>query len=160
MAEVLFPELAGDYRRAVDGDPVGRDLYLRHYSRRQRADGRRPRLFVGPGEKSVLVTHGGGALFVWRRFKDDSGQTGVNCAVFRREGGERASDLIREAMQVAWARWPDERLYTYVDAGKIASPNPGYCFKQAGWRFCGRTKGGHGRPVLDILECQPDWANA
>lgn len=158
MTAVLFPELADAWRRAPDGDPAGRDLYRRHYSARQYRDGRRPRLFVGPGEKEVLVTHDNGALFVWRRFQDDSGQVGVNCAVFRRESGDRrASDLIREAMAVAWGRWPGERLYTYVDPAEVASPNPGYCFKVAGWRFCGRTKGGHGRRRLDILECLPEW---
>jgi hypothetical protein len=157
-AVVLFPELGGGaWRVTQDGDPAGRDIHRRHYSRRTYRDSRRPRLFVGPGEKLVLVTHDGRALFVWRKFKDDSGQLGVNCAVFRNEGGERSSDLIRAADEVAWARWPGERLYTYVDPAKVASPNPGYCFKAAGWRFCGRTKGGHGRSVLDILECRPEW---
>lgn len=158
MTAVLFPELAGTWRYAIDGDHAGRELYRRHYSARQYRDGRRPRLFVGPGEKLVLVTHDGRALFVWRRFNDDSGQQGVNCAVFRNEGHAlRSSELIREADAVAWDRWPGERLYTYVDPGAIRSSNPGYCFKVAGWRWCGRTKGGHGRPVLDILECRPEW---
>lgn len=152
---VLFPELAGAYRRAADGDPAGRSLYRRHYSARAYRDGRRPRLFVGPGEKLVLVTHDDRALFVWRRFVDDSGQLGVNCAVFRNEGAGRSSDLIREADEIAWQRWPAERHYTYVDPSKVRSTNPGYCFIAAGWRPCGWTKGGHGRRSLRILERLP-----
>ena len=35
-----------------------------------------------------------------------------------------------------------ERHYTYVDAAKVASPNPGYCFQVAGWHKCGKTKSG------------------
>lgn len=145
----------GLWRRAQDGDPEGLELYERHYSARRYHDGRRRRLFVGPGEKLVLVAHDGRAVFAWRRFRDDSGQVGVNCAVFRREGGAPASELIREAMTIAWERWPGARLYTYVDASSVESSNPGYCFIAAGWRPAGWTKGGHGRRSLRILEATP-----
>ena len=147
----------GTWRRAVDGDAQGRAIYGRHYSARRYQDGRPRRLFVGPGEKTVLVAHDGRALFVWRRFTDDSGQLGVNCAAFRNEGAGLSSALITEAMAIAWARWPGERLYTYVDAGEIRSSNPGYCFLAAGWRHVGWTKGGHGRRSLRILEALPEW---
>jgi hypothetical protein len=105
----------------------------------------------------VLLTQDARALFVWRKFIDDSGQSGVNCAVFRREddGGIRASELIRSAMDFAWSRWPGERLYTYVDPKKVKGPNPGYCFIAAGWVSCGRTKKG-----LRVLEAWPQRANA
>lgn len=133
-----------------DGHPDGLALYDRHYSAHQYADGRERKLFCGPGEKTVLLTRDRSALFVWRRFIDDSGQTGVNCAVFRNEGRERSSGLIKEAMAIAWARWPGERLYTYVDQTKIRSKLPGKCFRKAGWQLCGATKGG-----LLILEAVP-----
>lgn len=133
-----------------DGDHRARALYRRHYSHRSYKDGRNPMKFVGPGEHIVLLTPECDALFIWRKFKDDSGQVGVNCACFRNEGLGLSSELIEEACEIAWRRWPGERLYTYVNREMIASPNPGYCFKQAGWRFCGRTKGG-----LDILETSP-----
>lgn len=138
-----------------DGDPAGLRLYERHYSARRYRDGRRRKLFVGPGQKVVLVSHDSRAVFAWRKFRDDSGQTGVNCAVFRNEGPWRSSELILDAMAIAWARWPGERLYTYVDPASVASPNPGYCFKVAGWRLCGRTKGGHGRRPQVVLEVLP-----
>lgn len=134
-----------------DGAPRGRWLLNRHYSARHYKDGRQPRLFVGPGEKMVLMTSDGLALFVWRKFINDDGQEGVNCAVFRNEGPHLSSELILEAEQLAWSRWPGERLYTYVNPGKIKSSNPGYCFLMAGWKKCGASKGG-----LVILEKLPE----
>lgn len=125
-----------------DGDPHALDLYLRHYSGRQYRDGRTRKLFCGPGEKTVLISPRGDAVFIWRKFLDDSGQTGINNAVFRNEGPVLASTLIKEAMAIAWARWPGERLYTYVNPRRIRSSNPGYCFKRAGWKRVGETKGG------------------
>ncbi|MFT0546974.1 hypothetical protein ACMHYO_11600 [Allopusillimonas ginsengisoli] len=125
-----------------DGDLDCLELYERHYSAYRYADGRRRRLFVGPGEKLVLRTERADAMFVWRRFIDDSGQTGINCAVFRNEGRHRSSGLIRQADSIADCIWPGRRHYTYVDPQKVASANPGFCFLAAGWRRCGRTRGG------------------
>lgn len=133
-----------------DGDAMVRALMHRHYSRRRYRDGRRPLLFVGPGEKMVLATTDGLAAFIWRKFKSDDGQQGINCAMFRNEGPYLSSELITEAEQLAWQRWPGERLYTYVNPRKIRSVNPGYCFKIAGWRVCSHSKGG-----LVILEKLP-----
>jgi hypothetical protein len=143
-----------DWIPIKDGDPRGYALFKRHYSclpyqRRKRGNGS---LFVGPGEKTVLMTPECDALFVWRKFIDKSGQQGVNCAVFRNEGERLSSDLIRSACELAWLRWPGERLYTYVNAKKIRSSNPGYCFKRAGWTVCGETK----TRKLVILEILPE----
>jgi hypothetical protein len=130
-----------------DGDKNGLELYERHYSAYRYKDGRERKLFVGPGEKLVLMTEDRDALFVWRKFIDRSGQNGVNCAAFRNESGVRSSDLIKEAVKLGRKRWPGERFYTYVNPKKIKSSNPGYCFKAASWKFCGKTKSG-----LIILE--------
>jgi hypothetical protein len=69
-----------------DGNLTGRSLFRRHYSYQQYRDGRDPALFVGPGEKMVLLTPDARALFVWRKFISGDTQQGVNCAVFRNEG--------------------------------------------------------------------------
>jgi hypothetical protein len=119
-----------------DGNDTAREIFHKHYSRRHYADGRKPLLFVGPGEKMVLVTPCARAVFVWRKFISDDGQAGVYCAVFRNEGAGVASELIREACTLAWERWPGERLYTYVNAAKVRrSRTPGRCFLKAGWRY-------------------------
>lgn len=133
-----------------DGDRSCLALYERHYSAHRYKDGRIRTQFVGPGEKVVLRTRNADALFVWRNFIDDSGQDGINCAVFRNEGAYRSSDLIRQADAIADVLWPDCRHYTYVAATKVRSKNPGYCFLKAGWRRCGVTKGG----LLILERCQ------
>lgn len=97
-------------------------------------------LFVGPGQKLVMLTENADALFVWRKFESGDGQKGVNCSVFRNESAVKASLLILEAEQVAWARWPGERLFTYVNPRKLASEIAGYCFRRARWKSCGITK--------------------
>jgi hypothetical protein len=123
-----------------DANPTGRALFRRHYSRYVYADKRDPAKFVGPGEKMVLLTPDARALFVWRKFISADNQQGVNCSVFRNEGAGQSSWLIREAVKLAWERWPGQRLYTYVNPRKIRSTNPGFCFIKAGWRKCGITK--------------------
>lgn len=141
------------WRPSRDGDPIALALYERHYSARAYADGRPRRLFIGPGEKLVLIGHDDRALFAWRRFISRDNQDGVCCSVFRNEGYELSSDLVAEADALADARWPDEtRHFTYVAPLRVRSSNPGYCFKAAGWRTAGWTKGGHGRERLVILE--------
>ena len=123
-----------------DGDQSCLALYERHYSAYQYKDGRERKLFVGPGQKIVLRTRAADALFVWRKFIDDSGQQGVNCAVFRNEGPIRSSDLIRQADAIANHIWPGQRHYTFVNPSKLRPGRPGYCFECAGWTRSGRTK--------------------
>ena len=125
-----------------DGDRACLAMYERHYSVYRYADGRRRTQFVGPGEKVVLRTERADAIWVWRKFIDDSGQQGINCAVFRNESSHRSSLLISQADKIADCLWPNSRHYTYVNAERIASSNPGFCFLKAGWRRCGHTKGG------------------
>lgn len=126
-----------------DGDPYGYDISRRHYSTRHyRAQ--RQRLFVGPGKKLVLLSKDGTALFVWLQFKDacQPSQTGYCCSIFRNEGNELSSSLIIEAVEIVFDRWGRARCYTLVNASKVRSSNPGCCFKKAGWKAAGRSKGG------------------
>lgn len=134
-------------------DQRGVALYERHYSCRRYADGRVRRQFAPPGETLLLLRSPlDTALFGWVKNKVPryDRQVGVNCFVFRNESTERASELIREAMRLAWNRWPKERLFTYVDSEKVASEVPGYCFRRAGWKRCGESKSG-----LLIFEALP-----
>lgn len=127
-----------------DGTPEAMELFRRHYSFNRRRDqmslsfcvgrNRNAGLFVGPGEKLVLLLPG--ALFIWRKFRRADGQQGVNCAAFRNESPVRASELILAAEVHAWDRWPGERLYTYVNDRRIRKTRtPGRCFLKAGWRY-------------------------
>ncbi len=148
---MIQPYLVGDgWIEMKDGDESCRSIFDRHYSRRVYADGRKPKQFVGPGVKKVLMLANGQGLFAWRKHISDDGQTGVNCAIFRHEGSEFfASELIRDAVAIARERWwPSERFYTYIDPRKVrptmcrSHPVWGWCFYKAGWSFVTVGKGG------------------
>jgi hypothetical protein len=148
---VIQPSLIpGGWIEMKDGDESCRTIFDRHYSRRVYADGRKPKQFIGPGEKHPLMLADGRALFAWRKHISDDGQMGVNCAIFRNEQDDiKASDLIRQAVAIARARWyPGERFYTYIDPRKVIPtmvrgyPVWGWCFYKAGWKFDKVGKGG------------------
>ncbi|HZD68068.1 MAG TPA: hypothetical protein VFA45_03835 [Actinomycetes bacterium] len=118
-------------------DPAALALADRHYSRRRPGSGQlgppgRKLVFVTPCEQAVWLTHWPYAelaldgLDAWR------------CTIFRNEGvnGVRSSELIRAAMQLTarlWADRPADGWITWIEPARVASPHPGYCFKQAGW---------------------------
>lgn len=144
MTATLFPDLMTGWESVPDGDAEARAIFHRHYSYRPYRDGRDSKLFCGPGSKLVLLSVDRKALFVWRRFISADSQTGVNCAVFRNEGAGLSSALILAAESEALRKWPDtRRFFTYVNAKKIRSSNPGACFKAAGWKTVGETKWNH-----------------
>jgi hypothetical protein len=128
-----------------DADPRAVPIYRRHYSANPKANNWCG--FSGNGQTMVLLTLDCKALWNWRFVKEE----GVVCSVFRNEGPILSSKLILEAEELAWRRWPGQRLFTYCWDAKVASVNPGYCFKKAGWRVCGRNKDGR----LTILEKLP-----
>lgn len=156
----MFPDMEGHWYAVSDADPRAVALYSRHYS----ADRKNVRAWRsgigGPGERTVLLTTDACALWVWRSRPEclvkgargyDDGQRGIMCSVFRNESAVLSSVLVEEAVDIAWRRWPATRLFTYVWDSKVKSANPGYCFKKAGWRTCGRNADGR----LTILEILP-----
>jgi hypothetical protein len=135
----------------LDGDEDARLTYEGHYSSKRSRARRRERgtrLFIGPGFKLLLSTPCRRAVFAWRlsRYRAD-GQAGAECTIFSNLGAGLSSELIRAADAIADVRWPGERHFTFVDPQEIASPNPGYCFKLAGWQFASRSS--RGLHILD-----------
>jgi len=156
------PFLIGDgWQEVLDGNDSARDIFERHYSAREslaRRKARATKLIVGPGFKLLLLSTAADALCCWRKEKHrKDGQVGVECSVFRREGGDVASGQLRAAMALAWARWPGQRLFSFVDPREVeptwrsGRPTWGHCFYLAGWRFEGLTK-----KRLHILAAYPD----
>ena len=126
-----------------DGDSVAKALHSRHYSKYKYKDGRDPALFIGPGEKLVLLNEDGTAVWAWRFFTDDYlKRPSLWCSIFRNESDVLSSLLILEAERVAGCRWPGKSMFTIVDPTKVRSTNPGCCYKKAGWKFYGLTKKG------------------
>lgn len=117
------------------------ELADRHYSRRTVG----ARQFVYSGRQLILRDAESLVLFAWVwpevEYRMD-GQNGYNCAIFRNESTRPGSGIVLEAETAAVAKWGPNRMYTYVDPRYVQSPNPGYCFKLAGWKFVKRTKDG------------------
>jgi len=58
------------------------------------------------------------------------------CSMFRNEGDQLSSDLIRSAMIVTedmWGPVPKDGWVTWINRREVRSTNPGYCFAQADW---------------------------
>lgn len=112
----------------------------RHYSRRKPGSGQ----FMPPGQTVVLLSADERSVFGWWRPHPRSGLRAMNgldgwtCTIFRREGAGLASEMILEAELFVQDPGPDGWI-TYVKDSAIASPNPGYCFKRAGYRVRGRS---------------------
>ncbi len=126
-------------------DTRGVALADRHYSRVRVGTPQ----FVPPGQCVVLVA-GVPVRALWVSvlsfYNPKGGWEGAwYCSLFRNEGAGLSSELIREAVAVTRWAWgePDERgMVTFVDRSKVASENPGYCYRCAGFRHVGETQGG------------------
>lgn len=124
-----------------------------HYSRRTPGSS----TFTGVGQEIVLVSRCGRAVWACVYQKTPTargtgasrGRDGVEDDrvrflwrnnVFRNLGAGLSSYLIREAVKLTRIEWlnrygrlPVERLRTEVDIKAVRSPNPGYCYRMAGW---------------------------
>lgn len=105
----------------------------------------------GPGHVLVLVTPCERAAWISKRHAGEifevgrprtrttaDGHRGYRCGLFRNEGAGLASDLILAAVELTERLWgppPESGWLTYVRRDLVASPNPGYCFKRAGWEL-------------------------
>ena len=131
-----------------DMNPIAQKLADRHYSRENPGS---KKGFIGPGEKIVLLSSDGNALFAWLRQDPElrlDHIDGVNCTIFRNEGPVLSSKLILEAEKFAHDRWPGLKLFTYVSKEKVKSQNPGWCFMKAGWKSAGENKSGELRLLI------------
>ena len=137
----MFLPISDGLIKTTHFDPEMSSLADRHYSRRTIG----ARQFCYSGRKLVLRNWEGTVLWVWMypdvTMRMDN-QVGYNCAIFRNESDRRSSEIILEAESLAVDKWGPNRAYTFIDSTKIRSVNPGYCYKKAGWKFEGFTKGG------------------
>jgi hypothetical protein len=126
-------ELGGPWEKVTRSDPFVNRLADRHYPRRSIGCGQ----LGGPGEVLILrsLDDTAGWITHYTKFPDD-GLYAWRCSMFRNEGDQLSSDLIVAAMELTaelWGRPPVDGWLTYIDTAKVRSPNPGYCFKEAGW---------------------------
>jgi hypothetical protein len=117
----------------------------RHYPRQKPGT----RQFTPPARKLILRDAAGLVLFAWAwsLFRLDQ-QKGYCCTIFRNEGLRLSSEIVLEAERFAVAKWGARRAFTFIDPKEVRSPNPGYCFKKAGWRYCGVSQE-RGKHILE-----------
>lgn len=136
-------------------DPRALPLADRHYNRQKPGTPQ----FVPPGRCFVLLTEGADALWVssWpfpEYVKHDWPGAWI-CSCFRNESPVLSSELVRDAVSAtrwAWGDPPDLGMVTFVNPRKTRRKrDPGRCFRKAGFRFVGWTKGG-----LAVLQMLPD----
>lgn len=134
------------WRLSWRADPIAAAIADRHYNRQRPGSAQ----FVPPGRCLVLVTDDEQAAWVTSWPLADYVQHAwagawVN-SLFRREGGPLASDLIREAVAITRWRWPEVPelgMVTFIDPRKVRHKrDPGRCYRKAGFRLVGTTKGG------------------
>jgi hypothetical protein len=151
MREALvLPGLEGRRPWQVRGRSDSAALVLadRHYNR-----GSKGSPWLGPpGRLLVFVTADERAVWATSYHRADLAKDRLDawrCTLFRNEGPLLSSDLILEAMALTLELWPAppaDGWLTYVDATKVSSPNPGYCFKRAGWELDRSYIGGYWAP--------------
>lgn len=131
-------------------DVESRLLADRHYSRQTVG----AREFMGNGRTLVLRDAAGTCVFGWLFPKSGLHVLdGVCCTIFHNESARQSSGLILEAEAASIEKWGEfPRWYTYVDPRKVASRNPGYCFKVAGYRHVGESTRGLHLLVKERLE--------
>jgi hypothetical protein len=127
-------------------DPMALKLADRHYNRQKIGSPQ----FVPPGRNVCFLTECGQALWVtsWpfaEYVKHAWAGAWVN-SLFRNEGAGLSSELIRQAVAATKAEYgkpPPLGMITFVDASQTRKKrDPGRCYRKAGFRHVGFTKGG------------------
>ncbi len=142
------------WHKSNRADPKAASIADRHYNRQKPGSAQ----FVPPGRCLVMLSEDQRALWVtsWpfaRWVKHAWAGAWIN-SLFRNESAVLSSELIRQAVAATRHYWPvvpKLGMVTFVDRAKIRSSNPGYCFKCAGFRAVGSTKGG-----LVVLQMLPN----
>ena len=118
----------------------------RHYNRQKPGTPQ----FVPPGRCLVLLTKNADALWItawpFAQYVKHAWPGAWVCSCFRNESPILSSLLITEAVAATRSVWPDIPslwMVTFVDPTKVRRKRDfGRCFRKAGFRPVGQTKGG------------------
>lgn len=126
-------------------DPISCKIADRHYNRQKIGSPQ----FVPPGRCLVMRTFDGDAFWVtswpFAEYVKHDWPGAWMCSAFRNESEHLSSEMIVRAVAHTRSEWepPDLGMVTFVDESKVRSKrDPGYCYLMAGFKVCGRTKGG------------------
>ena len=139
------------WRKSHRFDPAGVALADRHYSRQKPGSPQ----FMPPGSCRVLVAKNSRAVFGLSfpkaEYVKHAWAGAWIVSIYRNEeAGPLASDMLREAMAIMQHEYPMSPLgcVSFVDPRKVrgvverGERVKGFCFKRAGFRAVGETKGG------------------
>lgn len=126
-------------------DPRSCLIADRHYNRRKVGSNQ----FVPPG-RCLVLRHEDDALWTtswpFAEYVRHAWPGAWMNSLFRNESDRLSSELIREAVAITRATWPDvpvSGMVTFVDASKTRKKrDPGRCYRRAGFDHVGFTKGG------------------
>lgn len=142
------------WQRVGRADPRAAALADRHYSRKTPGAPQ----FSPPGRCLVLLTSDRQAVWVsswpYAEFAKHDWAGAWLCTLFRNESPALSSVLIVQAIAATRYHWgppPTLGMVTFVDPARVQSPNPGHCFKRAGFQRVGHTKSG-----LVVLQLRPE----
>jgi hypothetical protein len=127
-------------------DKAALPLADRHYNRQKVGSPQ----FVPPGRCVVLLTKEADALWVsswpFAQYVRHAWAGAWVCSCFRNESGLLSSLLIREAVAITrwvWPEVPAQGFVTFIDTTQVRKKRDwGRCYRRAGWKQCGWTKGG------------------
>jgi hypothetical protein len=127
-------------------DPMALPIADRHYNRQKPGTPQ----FVPPGRCIVLLTPKADALWVsswpFAEYVKHKWAGAWVCSCFRNESDTLSSELIREAVAITrwfWGEAPELGMVTFVDTTRVRRKRDwGRCYRKAGWKPCGWTKGG------------------
>jgi len=158
------------WRLSNRADPLARELADRHYNRQKIGAPQ----FVPPGRCMVLYAHTATGKAFWvtswpfAEYVKHAWAGAWVCSAFRNEGAAAASELVTQAVAATIAFFgpaPELGMITFVDRKKVrpfVTANGkhlfGQCYRQAGFREVGKTKGG--LLALQILPARMPEAQA
>jgi hypothetical protein len=127
-------------------DPEVAPLADRHYNRRKVGSPQ----FAPPGRCLVLKTRELDAFWItswpFAEYTKHAWAGAWVCSAFRNESQHLSSELIREAVAATVDEYgpaPALGMITFVDTKKTRRKrDPGRCYRKAGFRHAGMTKGG------------------
>lgn len=146
--------------RSYRADPDVVPLADRHYNRQKIGSPQ----FAPPGHCLVLKTAKVTAFWItswpFPEYTKHAWAGAWVCSAFRNEGHILSSYLIREAVACTISKYgtpPTLGMITFVDPGKVRKKRDfGRCFRKAGFKPVGYTKGG----LIALQLLPPDMPNA
>jgi hypothetical protein len=137
---------ASYWQRSHRADKKAVPIADRHYNRQKIGSPQ----FAPPGRCVVFITYRADALWItswpFAQYVKHAWAGAWVCSCFRNESQILSSTLIKEAVALTrgiYGDAPEKGMITFVDTSKTRRKrDPGRCYRKAGFKHVGFTKGG------------------